>query len=466
MAGTFPSWLSKAADAIRRLAEHPWTLFALLLAMNAIGRPCSSSAHDGRLYSLQALNHAEHGAYTHDVFLQFGSQDQFSLFSHTAGPMVRVLGLRLTFFVLYLIFNTLFILALFRLVRALIDDAVVSTLALIFLVTASLPYGGHDIFMVHEQFFTPRIVGTAMTLFALERLLRQHYLVSGLLLVAGGLVHPLMAFGGVMIWIGCFAWHWLPTRLLVGSTIAASLLGLAMLGIPAIATRFFGSIDDEWHHMIRLAVGYNYPDSWSFKDWINLTVSFATLIAACVWLFHDDRVRRRFLLVTTVAGAVGFVTTLIASWSPYALLFQGQPYRVLWILKVLQVSLGFLLIARWGQSNIVGARVAALMLVAFFSIVHYVPFELQIIARMLLLSICWDGMKAILSEPSARRAFDWYMALARGFVLGAVAWSAVRCGEFFRQWEVVFGYFDLNEWVLFDITEHDFPLPEKFPTAD
>src|SRR5262245_13113267 len=141
MTDTFPAWLSKASDAIRRLAEYPWTLFALILAINTVGRPCAISAHDARLYSLQALNQAEHGAYAHDLFLLYGSQDQFSLFSRIVGPMVAVMGLRLTFYLLYLVFNTLFVLGLFRLVRALIDDVVISTLALIFLVTAPLTYG-------------------------------------------------------------------------------------------------------------------------------------------------------------------------------------------------------------------------------------------------------------------------------------------------------------------------------------
>ena len=31
-----PAWLTSAADAIRRLADRPWTLFCLLLALNAI----------------------------------------------------------------------------------------------------------------------------------------------------------------------------------------------------------------------------------------------------------------------------------------------------------------------------------------------------------------------------------------------------------------------------------------------
>src|SRR5262245_22025699 len=172
---SLPAWLTRASEEIRRLADRPWTLFFILLAMNAIARPCSITAHDARLYSLQALNQAEQGAYSDDVFLRYGSQDQFTFFARAVGPMVAALGLRLAFFGLYVVFNTLFIFALFRLVRALIEDTLISTLALVYVVTAPLNYGGYDIFTVHEQFFTPRIIGTTLTLFALERLLRLRF---------------------------------------------------------------------------------------------------------------------------------------------------------------------------------------------------------------------------------------------------------------------------------------------------
>src|SRR4051812_37746303 len=102
MAVTIPTWLHRAADAIRSLAQQPWALFALLVAINAVGRPCTCTAHDARLYTLQALNQAENGAYANDVFLMYGSQDQFSLFSRLVGPLVSFLGLRLAFFLLYL----------------------------------------------------------------------------------------------------------------------------------------------------------------------------------------------------------------------------------------------------------------------------------------------------------------------------------------------------------------------------
>src|SRR5262249_19216608 len=144
---------------------------------------------------------------------------------------------------------------------------------------------------------------------------------------------------------------YLPSRALGGLILLAAIAGTAVLTIPSVGERIFGAIDDDWHHTTRVAVGYNYPDTWTAKDWINLAVSFALPVAACLSLYRDDPLRRRFLWVVAYAGAAGFLATLAASYLPYALLFQGQPYRVLWILKVLQAPLGFLLIARWSQSS-------------------------------------------------------------------------------------------------------------------
>ena len=441
-----PSWLTHATCAIRQLADRPWTLFFLLLALNAAGRASSPTAHDARLYSLQALNQAEHGAYADDVFLRYGSQDEFSLFSRVVGPMVEAMELRPAFFLLYRIFNALFIFALFRLVRALIDDPLISTLSLIYLVTAPLAYGGYDIFMVHEQFFTPRTVGTSLTLFALERLLRQRFVMAFALLIAAALMHPLMACGGVMIGVGYVACTYLPTRIFAGLLIAASLGAAVILAIPTIGANLFGTIDDDWHQMIRIAVGYNYPDDWPFKDWLNLAVSFALPIAACVYLYRDDPAKQRFCFIVILAGAVGFLATVAASMLPYALLFQGQPYRVLWILKVLQAPLGFLLIARWMQADALWGRIASLALIAFFCVAHYITPELTIFAVALPVSI----LLGRLSEQSAQPGWWWY-AVARGFVLGSIGWMAYRWWFFLAQRQMISQFFDLNEWVLFDL---------------
>jgi hypothetical protein len=116
---------------------------------------------------------------------------------------------------------------------------------------------------------------------------------------------------------------------------------------------------------------------------------------------------------------------------------------VLWILKVFQVPLGFLLIARWsGEPK---ARIAALGLLAFFCITHYLAHELAIFAMAVVLSIGVSRLQDQ-DEPNA-----WWYAAARGLALGALAWMAYRWWFLLGERATIVEQFDFNEWLLFDM---------------
>jgi hypothetical protein len=435
-----PAWLANSSDAFRQLADRPFTLFALLLALNAIARPYSNCAHDARLYSLQVLNQVEHGAFADDVFLRYGSQDKFSVFSAAVAPLAAAFGVRAAFFGLYLVFNTIFLWGLFRFIRALFPDSTISTAALIFLVSGDLFYGGHGIFTVHEQFFTPRLVATGLVLHALVGVLDHRFLGAFVLLAVALVMHPLMALGGVLIWAGCLAHLWLPTRWFYGCLIGAALLGVTLLTIVPVGIKLFGYMDDDWHEVIRRAVLYNYPDSWSWLDWANQLLAFVVAIAGVVWLFRGDLDRQRFLYVATIVGIIGLSATALASWSPYALLFQGQPYRVVWILKVLQIPLAFMVLSRCCQSESLVARLVALGLAAFFLTVHYNFNELVIFAAVFpLAAFYWRKM-----EDPVRPDWLWLACMTTLFV-GALGWAVYRWGFVLTNLETVLTFFDKAE---------------------
>ena len=221
-------WASQSADVLAALGRRRGCLFALLLALNALAFPYLGITLDSRLYSFQVLNRVEGGACADDLFFRFGSQDQYSLFSRVTAPFVEWLGLPWAFFLIYLLCNALLILGMQRLTQALIPNPGLATLALLFLVSNALLFGGNHIFQVNEPFLTSRNAATALTLLGLERMVRGRYLISFLLLMAGCLLHPLMAIGGLAILVLWLAVEYLPRRVFIALAVTVILSSIVM----------------------------------------------------------------------------------------------------------------------------------------------------------------------------------------------------------------------------------------------
>jgi hypothetical protein len=414
----------RAGWSLLNLVDRPVLLFLVLLAANAITRPYANIDHDARLYSLQVLNQAENGSYQNDLFLRYGSQDKFSLFSLLLAPAVKVFGLEPTFFVVYLAANVLFVLALSRLVRRLVEDRLLALLALLCLVIAPLNYGGSRVFHVHEPFLTPRLLAVALVLFRLDRLLQTRYRSSLLLMVLAGLLHPLMAVGGLLTWAGVFLVDWLgwrPAALVAGG---CALAGAAFLAMPSVAGRFLGTMDDAWRDAVLRATPFNFVSEWAVPDWINVLLCGVGLAAGVALNFRQDPRRACFNTIVFLVGVAAVLGTLLAGALPYALPLQGQPYRALWILKVLQIPLCFVLADRLWRSDSALRQVFALALLAFFVITSALPVEWCLPLFFLpVLVVYFRGL-----ERQPRRP-DWVMcSVVTSVVLGEFVWALFKEG--------------------------------------
>src|SRR5262245_9578944 len=142
MTGPPQTWLERVTRLVDELAGRRASLLALLLALNALARPYAGLVHDAQLYGLQVLNQLEPERYGDDLFLRFGSQDQYSLFSRALAPVVAFVGVPWTFFFVYLGCNALFFWALQRFIFSLIADRRWAAVSLIYLAVAGLPFGG------------------------------------------------------------------------------------------------------------------------------------------------------------------------------------------------------------------------------------------------------------------------------------------------------------------------------------
>jgi hypothetical protein len=339
------------------------TLYCILLAVNAWALAYTGLVHDARLYGIQLVNRTNGGTFANDLYLQFGSQDRYTIFSTLAAPLVQTLGLRLAFLLVYCVSLAVFLWGMQRLVLALCDNRLVASLALLFLATTTITFAGLETFYVNESFVTPRLAANGLTLWALALLLEGRTASAFLLMVGALALHPLMACGGFLT---CVA-YWMSSRFTKWHAwiLGALLLpGCALVCFEVIPDRFLGQMDAGWRDATRRANPYNFPSEWAGQDWLHLLIAVGIASAACGGLLRRSD-RGRLILCVTGVGIAGLIVNVIAGQLPYALPLQGQGYRWLWLLQFLQVPLGFALIHSWWQQGSLSSRTAAMIVAAY-----------------------------------------------------------------------------------------------------
>src|SRR5262249_1324338 len=137
--------------------------------------------------------------------------------------------------------------------------------------------------------------------------------------------------------------------------------------------------------------------------------------------FREDPRRCRFLLVAAIVGTLGLVGTILGSVLPYALLFQSQPYRVLWILKVMQAPLALEVARRIWRIPTWGPLPASLLL-GFFGVTNGLTIEFCF--PICVFALAAFGLRGISAEPVHR---DWLpRSCAAGLMLGFVGWALYK----------------------------------------
>lgn len=354
---------SRLLSRWRDLVASNTTLFLILLGVNALALPYAGLVHDARLYGIQVVNRVEGGSFDGDLYLRYGSQDRFTLFSWVAAPLVQLLGLRLAFFFIYLVSNAVFLWGTQRLVLALCEDRLLAALALVFLVTTHMTFAGLENFYVNESFVTPRLVANGLVLWGLAVLLEQHaWQALGFILLALAF-HPLMACGGLVVYLAYLGslrfskWHIL-------ALVLALLSAAALMSFDSIAGRILGTMDGEWRDAVRRANPYAFPGEWALEDWLHILGALGIALAACTGALPGSK-SRRLIACTAAVGVVGLVINISASQLFYALPIRGQGYRWLWLLQYLQVPCGACLLAAWWRQGAFATRAAAVVLAAY-----------------------------------------------------------------------------------------------------
>ncbi|MFC1597605.1 hypothetical protein ACFL5Q_06680, partial [Planctomycetota bacterium] len=307
---------SHLKDSLDQVSRREWCLFLVLNALRWLVQPYGGITHDARLYAVQVMNRAKEGFFDQDLFFLYGSQDDYSLFSVLMAPLASKLGLSLSFFLVYVASTALLTFAEMRVVRALVPDRMAGNVALVLLTVTSLPWGGWDVFHVHESFLTPRLPAIALTLLGLEQLLRKRFFSASALMLAAMALHPLMAIGGLVLAVASACAARLSGRKLLALGATTAVAATVLLLYEPLGTRLLGTIDPEWYDIVRRRCPYTFPSVWTAMDWWEIAYSLVVVVLGCAYLDRHRVTVMRLVILLALAAVAGSV---LAEAYPYAL---------------------------------------------------------------------------------------------------------------------------------------------------
>lgn len=319
----------RAPDEILERRERLSWLFLLASAW-VLTTPYSGVWHDGNLYALQALHHLQATNYAKELFFAYGSQDDFTLFSLPYAFLIRHLGLGSASALLFCLCQALWLCGAIRLFRCLLPEKA-AYLCILFLAATRHHYGGFSVFSYAESFVTARLAAEAIALWALAAAV-EHRSVQALVLTACSLLmHPLIGI-----------WVLLPTLLLTMRLRHAAILMAAGSGLLPLLMfvnigpeKFVARFDAAWLWLLHDGqVPYLFLDTWTHKD-IQQTL-FATGSVALAALCSPPQIRHFWQRLVLLAIPAFTLTWALGSLLHSVLITQLQPWRILWVLQVLQ----------------------------------------------------------------------------------------------------------------------------------
>lgn len=299
--------------------------------------------HDAGLYTLQALARLAPTSLGQDVFLRFGSQDRYTIFSPIYAAASQALGTEAAAATLTFTFQLSLFVCGWLVARA-VRPARLALYGLAVLIAIPGDYGTDRIFTCVEQFLTPRMAAEALVLASLVAALTAHTWVALALVILAILMHPIMACAGVAALLCLYVV--IPNPRLAVKLLAVATAGLAAATLAA-PNGVWGRFDPAWLRLVVDRSPYLFLSNWQIDDWARVAVTLATL---SVGLATVTTVRARTLcqaaLLTTAGGLV--LTFIACDKLHLVFLTQLQPWRWQWLGTVTAaLFLPLILSTRW-----------------------------------------------------------------------------------------------------------------------
>ena len=401
-----------------RRAFSPASVAALFIA--ALGawmatHPYHGIGHDGTLYAFQAIATGDLAHLKDDLYLRYGSQDAYTLFSPLFRALIAGFGFEYGTMALVLIGQAVWLAGAWFLLRRLFGDAGSAALALIFVAAIDPKYSHAGALGFGEGFATPRLFAEALSLAMFAALADRRWALAGGAFLVAAALHPLVAAASAAIayfWLALGNRRWL--RLL-----APGLLGLAALSLSGVGpfSASLASLDVEWRAVVEARSPHVFAELWPRATWLVLAAD-ALILAAAARV--SGAAGRRFFLAALIAIPLGVAVTWIGvDRLGNVLLAQVQPWRIVWLSHVAALAgVGALLISARAPAE----RLSAIALALIFVAAEFAPVmkHAGVLAAALLLLIVVTPPGAGWSKPVRSLATGVAVALAVFAALAAL----------------------------------------------
>ncbi len=330
-------------------------LACLVLAFWMLLHPYRGLEHDSVLYAVLALARLHPAALGHDLFVRYGTQDGFTIFSPLFAAQIRAVGLEQAAAIMTFITHAAFLGASWLLARRLMSPSL-ALLAVGLVVVVPSWYGSNSVFAYFEAFLTPRQSAEAFALAGLAAALSARQVLAGGCMLVAMLLHPIIAAAGVVAWIVLSAGMTRP-RL---ATIVAAALAVGLVAGSLTAMGPFKHFDVSWLTILKERLAYLFPTEWRLTEWVTTEVHAAVLVVG-IGFCRNDAVRRVCMagLITVVLGML--FTIVESDWLHVVIAAQLQTWRWLWLLGVLSsMLLPVIAVDCWSSGDL--GRAAALSL--------------------------------------------------------------------------------------------------------
>lgn len=352
---------ASAWDRVALLRVPSLAAALLIAALWLISRPYRGVRHDGILYLGQTLAHTLPDTIGRDVFLGYGSQDRYSIFSKLMSPVVQALGVPLSQLGMLVLCQVAFALGCWALTAEL-PSRFVRWCAMLSLAALSHTYtGGGGAFAFAEPFLSARSLAEPLAILSLALLLRGRAAWAVLPMLGALALHALIAVPALLV-----AWVFLCLKDWRWCFAAAAAVGAAVLGALGIAPfdGLWRVYDPTWWTNVHIANANVFILTTRTQDWGTAAFDALVLLTASRLLPGTSlaRLLRAMLICAPILTALW---ALGADMLHDVLLTQLQVWRIYWLTHLFAVLLlPLLLLHFWWRGPIGRWAAAALVLAA------------------------------------------------------------------------------------------------------